>query len=152
MKTLTPRADNHCFGCGAANTRGMQLAFDQDDEKRRIVGRFRLGKEYEGGSGYVHGGIIATLMDEAMGKVNRFREAPAVTAELNVEYHRPVPVDAWIQVEAFETRHEGRNLHHECEIRNEAGKLLARGRGRFVVVDIEKYRSRAKQSGSGSTT
>jgi len=145
VKTLTPRAENHCFGCGAANGRGMQLTFEQDDERQRIVGRFRLGKDYEGGSGFLHGGIIATLIDEAMGKVNRFRETLAVTAELNVEYHRPVPVDALIVVEAFEARHEGRDLHHECEIRNEAGKLLARGRGRFVQVDPERYRTKLRE-------
>ena len=149
MKTLTPRAENHCFGCGAANHRGMQLTFEQDDARRRIVGRFRLGKEYEGGSGFLHGGIIATLIDEAMGKVNRFRERLAVTAELNVEYHRPVPVDALIVVEAFETGHDGRNVHHACEIRNEAGKLLASGRGRFVQVDPEKYRSKLRETGRG---
>ena len=126
----------------------MKLTFEQDDERRRIVGRFVLGKEYEGGSGFLHGGIIATLIDEAMGKVNRFREVLAVTAELNVEYHRPVPVDAPIVVEAYETKQEGSNLHHECEIRTEAGKLLARGQGRFVIVDVEKFRASLKASGS----
>jgi uncharacterized protein (TIGR00369 family) len=139
MKTLAPRAENGCYGCGAANARGMQLTFQQDDERRRIVGEFCLEREYQGGAGFVHGGIIATLVDEAMGKVNRFRDVLAVTAELQVEYHRPVPVGVPIRVEAFEARHDGRNLHHECEIRNAAGKLLARGRGRFVVVDAETY-------------
>jgi uncharacterized protein (TIGR00369 family) len=142
LKTLAPRAENHCFGCGAANARGMLLTFGQDDQRRRIVGRFRLGREYEGGPGFLHGGIIATLMDEAMGKVNRFREVKAVTAELNVEYHRPVPVDTEIVVEAFEAAHQGRSLHHQCEIRDAAGKLLARGKGRFVVVDPEAYRKK----------
>lgn len=120
----------------------MHLTFEQDDERRRIVGRFRVSKEFEGGAGFLHGGIIATLVDEAMGKVNRFRDVKAVTAELNVEYHRPVPVGAVIVVEAYEARHEGRNLHHECEIRDAAGKLLARGKGRFVVVDPEAYRKK----------
>jgi hypothetical protein len=38
------------------------------------------------------------------------------------------------------TRREGRQLYHQGEIRNEAGDLLARGEGRFVIVDREKYR------------
>ncbi len=147
MRQLAPRMDNRCFGCGGANPQGMKLTFEQDDERRRITGRFQLGPAYEGGSGFLHGGIIALLIDEAMGKVCRFREARAVTAELNVEYHRPIPADAVIVVEAYETRQDGRDLHHECEIRTEAGKLLARGRGRFVQVDPEKYRERLKQSG-----
>ena len=104
LRQLTPRVENHCFGCGASNARGMQLTFEQDDERRRIVGRFTLGKEYEGGSGFLHGGIIATLIDEAMGKANRFRDVLAVTAELNVEYHRPVPVGAPFVVEAEDSR------------------------------------------------
>jgi len=148
LRLLTPRGDNACFGCGAANPRGMQLTFELDDERRHIIGRFRLGKEYEGGPGFLHGGIIATLMDEAMGKLGRFRQASAVTAELKVEYLRPVPVDALIVVEAFEASQEGRNLFHECEIRNEAGKVLARGRGRFVQVDREGYREKLQAAKS----
>ena len=54
-----------------------------------------------------HGGIIAVLLDEAMGKVCRFREARAVTAEMNIQYLKPVRVDEEITVEAFETDFEG---------------------------------------------
>ena len=152
LRQLTPRVENHCFGCGAGNARGMQLTFEQDDERRRIIGRFTLGKEYEGGSGFLHGGIIATLIDEAMGKANRFRDVLAVTAELNVEYHRPVPVGAPFVVEAYETACDGRNVHHECEIRSAAGKLLARGRGRFVIVDREAFRAKLEQSKRGEAS
>jgi uncharacterized protein (TIGR00369 family) len=137
---LDPKPDNPCFGCGGANARGMKLAFEQDDERQRIVGRFRLGEEYQGGSGYLHGGIIALLLDEAMGKASRFCGEPAVTAELRVEYKRPIRANMEIVVEGFMTRREGRQLYHQGEIRNEAGDLLARGEGRFVIVDREKYR------------
>ncbi len=137
---LPPRPDNACFGCGGANERGMKLAFVRDDARRRIVGRFTLGADYQGGPGFLHGGIIATLLDEAMGKVNRFRDVRAVTAELSVEYLRPVRVGQEIVVEAFEVQCDGRNLIHASEIRNDAGELLARGRGRFVAVNEERYR------------
>ncbi|MGH9774999.1 MAG: PaaI family thioesterase [Candidatus Acidiferrales bacterium] len=129
---LEPRTDNACFGCGGANARGMKLAFEQDDDARKIRGRFNLAEEYQGGAGFLHGGIIATLLDEAMGKVNRFRGVRAVTAELHVEYLKPVHVGAQIVVEAYEERVEGRNLFHAGEIRDAAGTVLARGRGRFV--------------------
>src|SRR6202046_96740 len=131
---LEPNPLNHCFGCGGANTRGMKLTFEQDDEARRIRGMFRLGGEYQGGPGFVHGGIIATVLDEAMGKVSRFRGVRAVTAELVVEYLKPVSVDAPLLIEAYEMEKTGRNLHYVGEIRNQAGDLLARGRGRFVVI------------------
>src|SRR3981081_2380787 len=107
--TLTPNPENRCFGCGGANDEGMKLTFAQDNEKRRIVGRFVLGERYQGGGGMAHGGIIATLLDEAMGKVCRFREARAVTAELTVEYLKPVNVQSEIVVEGRETEQKGRN-------------------------------------------
>jgi uncharacterized protein (TIGR00369 family) len=131
---LEPKPTNACFGCGGANDRGMQLTFEQDDTARRIRGNFRLGTEYSGGLGFVHGGIIATLLDEAMGKVNRFRGLRALTAELTIEYLRPVPVEQDIVVEAREVDMKGRNLYHVGEIRNTQGDVLARGRGRFVDV------------------
>ena len=130
---------NPCFVCGGANPRGMRLEFNQDDARRRIVGRFRLGPEYQGGKGFIHGGIIATVLDEAMGKVCRFSEVRAVTAELTIEYLKPVPVDGDIVVEAFAERRNGRQLFHQGEIRNAAGEVLARGRGRFVVVDPAQF-------------
>jgi uncharacterized protein (TIGR00369 family) len=112
----------------------MKLTFEQDNVNRRIVGRFVLGERYQGGGGFAHGGIIAMLLDEAMGKVCRFREVRAVTAELTVEYLKPVNVRSEIVVEGRETEQKGRNLFMTGEIRNEAGEVLARGKGRFVVI------------------
>ncbi len=132
--TLAPNPANQCFGCGGANDDGMKLTFVQDNEKRRIVGRFVLGERYQGGGGMAHGGIIATLLDEAMGKVCRFREVRAVTAELAVEYLKPVRVQEEIVVEGWETEQKGRNLFHVGEIRTAAGDVLARGKGRFVII------------------
>ena len=132
--TLAPNPENRCFGCGGANDDGMKLTFVQDNEKRRIVGRFVLGERYQGGGGMAHGGIIATLLDEAMGKVCRFREVRAVTAELAVEYLKPVRVQEEIVVEGWETEQKGRNLFHVGEIRTAAGDVLARGKGRFVII------------------
>jgi uncharacterized protein (TIGR00369 family) len=131
---LEPNPANKCFGCGGDNTGGMKLTFEQDNVNRRIVGRFVLGERYEGGGGFAHGGIIALLLDEAMGKVCRFREVRAVTAELTVEYVKPVSVEKEIVVEGRETEVKGRNLFLAGEIRNEAGEVLARARGRFVVI------------------
>jgi uncharacterized protein (TIGR00369 family) len=132
---LAPNSTNHCFGCGGANDAGMKLTFEQNNTTRRIVGRFVLGPRYQGGGGMAHGGIIAMLMDEAMGKVCRFRNARAVTAELTVQYLKPVRVDQEIVVEAYESEQKGRNLFQVGEIRNAAGDLLARGTARFVVLE-----------------
>jgi uncharacterized protein (TIGR00369 family) len=131
---LAPNPSNKCFGCGGDNAGGMKLTFEQDNVNRKIVGRFVLGERYQGGGGFAHGGIIATLLDEAMGKVCRFREVRAVTAELTVEYLKPVNVQSEIVVEGRETEQKGRNLFMTGEIRNGVGEVLARGRGRFVVI------------------
>ena len=132
--TLAPNPANKCFGCGGANEQGMKLTFVQDNVKRRIVGKFILGEAYQGGGGMGHGGIIALLLDEVMGKVCRFRELRAVTAELTVQYLKPVKVNEEIIVEGYEREVKGRNLFLVGEIRNGAGDLLARGTGRFVVI------------------
>lgn len=131
---LEPNPTNKCFGCGGDNSGGMKLTFEQDNVNRRIVGRFILGDRYQGGGGFAHGGIIALLLDEAMGKVCRFREVRAVTAELSVEYLKPVAVANEIIVEGREAEAQGRNLFLEGEIRNQAGEILARGKGRFVII------------------
>ena len=131
---LEPNPTNRCFGCGGDNAGGMKLTFEQDNVGRKIVGRFVLSERYQGGGGMAHGGIIALLLDEAMGKVCRFREVRAVTAELSVEYLKPVPVEKEIVVEGREMEMRGRNLFLAGEIRNEGGDVLARGKGRFVII------------------
>jgi uncharacterized protein (TIGR00369 family) len=132
--TLSPNPKNKCFGCGGDNPNGMKLSFEQDNVNRKIVGRFILGERYQGGGGFAHGGIIAMLMDEAMGKVCRFREVRAVTAELTVEYLKPIDVTKEIEVDGRETEMKGRNIFMTSEIRDTAGIVLARGRARFVVI------------------
>jgi uncharacterized protein (TIGR00369 family) len=135
---LEPNPGNKCFGCGGDNDHSMRLSFEQDNANRRIIGRFTLGPRYQGGGGNLHGGIIAVLLDEAMGKVCRFRNVRAVTAEMNIDFVKPIRVDQEITVEAFETAHRGRNIFHWGEIRDADGVLLARGRARFVILGEKK--------------
>lgn len=148
---LTPNPTNSCFGCGAANPRGMLLTFEQDDATQRIRGAFRLGADYQGGGGFIHGGIIALVLDEAMGKVNRFKNVRAVTAELTIEYIRPIPVDEDLVIEAHEAEHNGRSHYHVGQICNRAGKVLARGKGRFVEVNPERFKAENSAASEVST-
>lgn len=140
---LEPGPGNVCFGCGGANPRGMKLSFELDEVGQRVHGAFRAGAEYQGGPGFVHGGIIATLLDEVMGKVNRFRNVRAVTAELHIEYLRPVPIEQELLLEAWTVENKGRSLYNAGEIREASGAVLARGKGRFVIIDPERYYPRA---------
>ncbi|HTP68673.1 MAG TPA: hotdog domain-containing protein [Dongiaceae bacterium] len=131
---LEPNPANRCFGCGAANPLGMKLTFDLDVDARRTRGSFTLGPNYAGGAGFAHGGIIAVVLDEAMGKLSRLANEQAVTAEMSVEYKKPVPIDKPIHVEGWQEEEKGRNRFRVAEIRDIQGNLLARGKGRFVTV------------------
>jgi len=131
---LEPNASNRCFGCGGANPAGMKLPFELDFDARRTHGKFALGANYAGGGGFAHGGIIAVVLDEAMGKLSKLTEERAVTAEMSIEYRKPVPVDQEITVEGWQEEEKGRNRFRVAEIRDAQGNLLARGKGRFVVV------------------
>ena len=131
---LEPKAANNCFGCGGANESGMHLTFDLHVDEGKARGKFVLGSRYGGGAGFAHGGIIALLLDEAMGKISKLTEELAVTAELSVEYRMPVPLTEEILVEGWQESEKGRNRFRIGEIKDAAGNLLARGRGRFVVV------------------
>jgi len=132
---LEPGPNNSCFVCGKANPHGLRLAFELDERNRCVRGRFRLGPSCQGPRGFVHGGIIAAVLDEAMGKIGRLVGARAVTAALEVRYLRPIRLGEEIVVEARASRQNGRSYHRRAEIRNASGKLAAQARGRFVAVE-----------------
>jgi hypothetical protein len=75
-------AKNRCFACGPDNVAGMHLKFTFDQQRRMFVCRFRLDERYTGPPGHCHGGIIATILDEAMGKVNKIRQVIALTSKI----------------------------------------------------------------------
>ena len=110
---------NHCFVCGGANPEGMHLNFFYDETRGCFVCRFRLSKRFTGPPGHCHGGIIATILDEAMGKVNRLRDVVALTAQITVNYLKPVPLHQPLRVESREVRVRGRRHFNAAEILNE---------------------------------
>ncbi len=129
---------NHCFGCGPDNPEGLQLRFEPDEARKAFICRFRLGPKYVGPPGHAHGGIIATILDEAMGKVNKLRHVIALTREMKVEYLRPVPLGKWLTAEGRGKYVRGREHINLAEIRNEHGVVLARSRGKFIAIDPER--------------
>lgn len=124
---------NFCFGCGPNNLEGMRLKFFRDQE--RFVCNFRLGRRYTGPPGHCHGGIIATILDEAMSKLSKLRDVIAATSSMTVEYLRPVPLHKKLRVESHETGKRGRRLTRFAEILDEKGTVLARSRAVFVIID-----------------
>jgi len=129
---------NFCFACGPDNPEGMQLQFTLDEERRTFVCHFHLPKRYSGPPGHCHGGIIATILDDAMGKVNKLRNVIAVTKEMTVEYLKPVPLETALCVESHEVSVHGRQHVNAAEILNQQGEVLARSKGIFIAIDPEK--------------
>ncbi len=132
------RQKNYCFACGKNNLDGMRLRFTYDEERKCYVCRFRLDKRYTGPPGHCHGGIIATIIDEAMGKVNKLRQVVALTSEITINYLKPVPLNKSLRVESREVKVKGRRHIIMAEILNQKGEVLARGRGLFIAIDPHK--------------
>jgi uncharacterized protein (TIGR00369 family) len=133
---------NYCFACGKNNPDGMRLKFAYDEERKCFVCRFRLRKRFTGPPGHAHGGIIATILDEAMGKVNRLREVVALTSQITVDYIKPVPLNRPLRVESREISVRGRKHINAAEILNENGEVLAHSRGTFIAIDPHRMFSR----------
>ncbi len=129
---------NYCFGCGKNNPEGMRLKFSYDEAGKRFLCRFRLSKRFTGPPGHAHGGIIATILDEAMGKVNKIHNVIALTSEISVQYLKPVPLGKPLRVESHEVSVRGRRHSNAAAILNQRGEILARSRGTFIAVDAEK--------------
>jgi uncharacterized protein (TIGR00369 family) len=129
---------NQCFACGPDNPDGMHLKFAYDKKRKTFVCRFRLDERYTGPPGHCHGGIIATILDEAMGKVNKLRQVIALTSRITVEYLRPVPLNKPLRVESREVSVRGRRHVNMAEILNQKGEVLARGQGLFISIDAER--------------
>jgi uncharacterized protein (TIGR00369 family) len=129
---------NQCFACGPDNPDGMHLKFAYNKKRKTFVCRFRLDDRYTGPPGHCHGGIIATILDEAMGKVNKLRQVIALTSRITVEYLRPVPLNKPLRVESREVSVRGRRHVNMGEILNQKGEVLARGQGLFISIDAER--------------
>ena len=96
---------SHCYGCGRLNPDGLQLKSYWDGDE--TVARFRPRPVHMAVPGYVYGGLLASLIDchgtgsasAAAGRA-RLDEAPSrfVTASLHVNYLRPTPIDAELEI------------------------------------------------------
>jgi uncharacterized protein (TIGR00369 family) len=142
---LAHGALNHCFGCGLENRTGLRLNFFTD-ETGNIVCHTRLARRFAGPPGHAHGGIIATLLDEAMSKANRARNVLAMTRQMEVDYLRPVPLGAPLTLTARHVSASGRRHHCEAQIADTSGRILATGKAIFVAVNPDYLRKIASPS------
>lgn len=133
LTPLSHAAQNRCFGCGEANPNGLQLEFLLAPDGT-VVCPANIPVAFEGHPGYLHGGIIATLLDETMSKAVRARGLTAMTRHLEIDYKRPVPSATPVRMEGHIVRSEGRKHWVEAHILDHEGKALAQGHGLFIEV------------------
>ena len=139
-KLLAHGVLNGCFGCGDDNDAGLHLQFFVDADQR-VLCRVRLARQFQGPPGHAHGGIIATMLDEAMSKANRHRNIVAMTRHMSIDYLRPVPLESDLVLEGWSESdlNSGSGRKHRCsaELRNADGAVLASATGIFIEVTAE---------------
>lgn len=132
-ESINLEGDDYCFGCGADNPIGLRLEFSIDAARREAEAVFTPRDEHQGYAGITHGGLIATLLDEAMLKLCWELGIPAVTARLEAELKRPAPIGEELRVRGWISEDKGRVIVAEAEVVDAAGGLVATGRSTAVV-------------------
>lgn len=125
---------NFCFVCGGDNTQGMRLKFSMASDLPTVKGTFYLAHRYMGSTSAAHSGIVAAIVDEAMGKLARHRRSNERAVEITVKHLYPVPLGHKIIVEARPLEQRGKHSWRECTIRDARGRLLVQGKAEFVRV------------------
>ena len=129
---MTLSDNNRCFGCGKENPSGLKIPFVVDRKKKVIRGEFTPGPEYQGYQGVTHGGIIATLLDEAMVRLAFDLGLYAVTAWMEVRYLAPLVIGEKVHVSAIILK-EGRKLvEAAAEVNNSSGVCIAKANGKLI--------------------
>ncbi|KAH7156573.1 thioesterase family protein [Dactylonectria macrodidyma] len=117
---LALKPDDQPFHLVQGSLAGAEKVVDPyvftDDDAGSLLAFYHLGRRLAGHSGIVHGGVAATLLDECMGRAcfPRLPNKIAVTAKLEVEYKRPIPVNSVVIVRADTKEVEGRKAHVEA--------------------------------------
>ena len=141
---------NDCWGCGAHNKDGLRIKSRWQGEE--AVCLWTPGEHHKAGpGGYLNGGIIGVLIDchsicTAIADCYRIEGRGldtepflwCVTASMNIDYKKPVPIDQPVRVVAEVTRREGRKIVVNSGLYSGEG-LCARGEVLAVKVPAEKW-------------
>ncbi|MCL6612595.1 MAG: PaaI family thioesterase [Peptococcaceae bacterium] len=133
---LPEKAVNMCFGCSPSNPIGLKLKFTMDGDVCRST--FTAGPEHQGWSGYVHGGIISSLLDEVMAQWIWHQEVHAMTAEMTTRFSRAVPINVPLTLEARSTGGRGKLFIMEGKIILPDGSVPCRASAKFLKLAAGK--------------
>ncbi|MFB3883697.1 MAG: PaaI family thioesterase [Thermodesulfobacteriota bacterium] len=122
----------NCFVCGEKNAGGLRLNFEIDQKNQTLKTRFVASPTFQGWDGIVHGGIICTLLDEAMAKLVYELGFQAVTAFLEVKFKKPAPILQPLLVYGEVTEVSKRLIKAKARIVQEDGAVLAEGKSTLM--------------------
>ncbi len=121
---------HHCFLCGDQNPIGFKLKFKQ--ENGDTISETAIPSQYQGFDGVVHGGIIATFLDEIMAQAVKKSGQRAMTGTLTVKYRKPCRTEKQIQMRGRIIEISGRIIKSQGEIIQDQ-EVVAEGEGIFIV-------------------
>ena len=119
-----------CFVCGRENPKGLHMHFDQT-APGEVTAEYIVGEEFQGYPGVVHGGVVASMLDEVIGRAHLVWENQKtnfmVTAQLNIRYRKPVPTGKPLRLVGRAGKRDGQVSRAKGEIYGPDGVLLAEG-------------------------
>ncbi len=124
--------EGNCFVCGLKNPNGLKLSFEIDKEKQTLKTTFVASPTFQGWDGIVHGGIISTLLDEAMAKLVYELGFQSVTASLEIRFKKPAPILEPLRVYGTLTEVGKRLIRAKAHVAKEDGTILATGTSTFL--------------------
>ncbi|HVL91580.1 MAG TPA: PaaI family thioesterase [Actinomycetota bacterium] len=139
-----PSHYQYCFGCGNDHPTGLHLQMSGGGN--RVEGHFVVTEHHQGAPGLAHGGVIAAAMDEGMGFVLYLLATPAVTARIEVDFRRPVPVGSTLELLGVIDQVEGRKIWVRMTGSLD-GEVAVRSQALFLKVGVEHFLPHAKKFG-----
>jgi uncharacterized protein (TIGR00369 family) len=124
--------NGNCFVCGENNPNGLRLSFEIDKEKQTLKTTFVASPTFQGWDGIVHGGILSTLLDEAMAKLVYELGYQAVTASIEIKFKKPAPILEPLLVFGEVTEVSKRLIRAKAHIAKKDGTILAVGISTFM--------------------
>jgi len=123
-------ADHHCFACGATNPIGMQLKIELAPGRASTT--WRPSADFVGWSDRVHGGLLATMLDEVMAWAPTADDAWAVTSELTVRFRSTAAPGEPLTATGWVAARRRRIYDLRGEVRGADGRLVAEASGTFL--------------------
>jgi acyl-coenzyme A thioesterase PaaI-like protein len=138
--SVIPSHFKHCFGCGELHPTGLHLVA-RVGEGLDITAQFTVTENHQGAPGLAHGGLLSLAFDEALGKLMWLLRAPAVTARLETDFLRPVPMGSVLFISASITGQVGRKVYSEAIGRLDGpdGDIAVRAASLFVIVPMKHF-------------